>query len=63
VVLEGEASAPSKDPWGKTRVGFSLTGELDREEFGLVWNQALEAGGVLVAKKVKLALEIQLVDA
>ena len=44
------------------RVGFSLSGELDREKFGLTWNQALEAGGVLVAKKVKIELEAQLVQ-
>jgi polyisoprenoid-binding protein YceI len=53
---------PGKDPWGNTRVGFSLSGELDREAWGLTWNQALETGGVLVAKKVKLSLEAQLVQ-
>lgn len=62
VTLKGEVTGPSKDPWGNTRVGFSLSGEIDREQFGLTWNQALEAGGVLVAKKVKLALEVQLVQ-
>jgi polyisoprenoid-binding protein YceI len=62
VTLKGEVTGPSKDPWGNMRVGFSLSGEIDREQFGLTWNQALEAGGVLVAKKVKLALEVQLVQ-
>jgi polyisoprenoid-binding protein YceI len=62
VTLSGEHQGPSKDPWGMSRVGFSLSGEIDREEFGLKWNQALEAGGVLVAKKVKLNLEIQVID-
>ena len=62
VTLKGEVTGPSKDPWGNTRVGFSLSGEIDREQFGLTWNQALEAGGVLVAKKVKLSLEVQLVQ-
>jgi len=62
VTLKGEVTGPSKDPWGNTRVGFSLSGEIDREQFGLTWNQALEAGGVLVAKKVKLVLEVQLVQ-
>lgn len=61
VVLHGEVLGPSKDPWGMQRVGFSLTGELDREDFGLTWNQALEAGGVLVGKKVALSLEVELV--
>lgn len=62
ITLSGEHQGPSKDPWGMSRVGFSLSGELNREDFGLKWNQALEAGGVLVAKKVKLNLEIQVVD-
>jgi polyisoprenoid-binding protein YceI len=62
VTLKGEVTGPSKDPWGGTRVGFSLSGEIDREAFGLTWNQALETGGVLVAKKVKLVLEVQLVQ-
>lgn len=62
VTLKGEVTGPSKDPWGNTRVGFSLSGEIDREQFGLTWNQALEAGGVLVAKKVKILLETQLVQ-
>lgn len=51
-----------KDPWGMMRVGISLGGEIDREDYGLTWNQALEAGGVLVAKKVKIQIEAQLVD-
>jgi len=62
ITLKGEVTGPSKDPWGNMRVGFSLSGELDREKFGLTWNQALEAGGVLVAKKVKIELEAQLVQ-
>jgi len=62
VRLKGEGQGPVKDPWGKGRYAFSLSGELDREEFGLKWNQALEAGGVLVAKKVKLEIEVQLVE-
>jgi len=47
---------------GNVRVGFSLSGEIDREQFGLTWNQALETGGVLVAKKVKIVVEAQLVQ-
>jgi polyisoprenoid-binding protein YceI len=62
ITLKGEMVGPGKDPWGNTRVGFSLSGELDREAWGLTWNQALETGGVLVAKKVKLSLEAQLVQ-
>lgn len=62
LTLEGEVVGPAKDPWGNSRIGFSLTGELDREDFGLKWNQALEAGGVLVGKKVKIFLEAQAVQ-
>jgi polyisoprenoid-binding protein YceI len=62
ITLRGEMIGPGKDPWGNSKLGFSLTGDVDREQWGLTWNQALEAGGVLVAKKVKLDLEIQLVQ-
>jgi polyisoprenoid-binding protein YceI len=50
------------DPWGGTRLGFSATGELDREDWGLNWNQALETGGVLVGKKVTLEIEAELMQ-
>lgn len=62
ITLKGEVSGPGKDPWGGTRVGFSLSGEIDREKWGLGWNQALEAGGVLVGKKVKISVEVQVVQ-
>ena len=50
-----------KDPWGGERAGFSATGKIDRRDFGLTWNQALETGGVLVANEIKLILDIQAV--
>jgi len=62
ITLKGEVTGPGKDPWGQTKLGVSLTGEIDREQWGLTWNQALEAGGVLVAKKVKISIEAQLVQ-
>ena len=62
ITLKGEVTGPGKDPWGNARIGFSLSGEIDREKWGLRWNQALEAGGVLVGKKVKLEIETQLVQ-
>jgi polyisoprenoid-binding protein YceI len=62
IVLKGEIEGPSKDPWGNTRLGISLSADIEREKFGLTWNQALEAGGVLVAKKVKIVVEAQLVQ-
>ncbi|MQA00067.1 MAG: hypothetical protein GEU80_12200 [Dehalococcoidia bacterium] len=56
VTLQGEFHGPATSPWGQRAVGFELTAELDREAFGLTWNQALEAGGVLVGKTVKLQI-------
>jgi polyisoprenoid-binding protein YceI len=50
-----------KDPWGGERAGFSATGKLNRKEFGLTWNAALETGGVLVGDEVKIAIDVQLV--
>jgi polyisoprenoid-binding protein YceI len=53
VTYEGE------DPWGGERVGFTATGKIDRRDFGLTWNQALEAGGVLVGNDIKITIEVQ----
>lgn len=49
------------DPWGSARIGFEAHTELDREDFGLTWNQALEGGGVLVGKTVKIDIEAEAV--
>ncbi len=62
VTLKGTVEGPAKDPWGNQRVGFELAGEIDREAFGLTWNQALETGGLLVAKKVKIDVALQAVQ-
>jgi len=61
LVLDCEYQGRGTDPWGKTRAGFSFNGELDRREWGLRWNQALETGGVLVANKVRIEGEVQFV--
>jgi polyisoprenoid-binding protein YceI len=53
---------PAKDPWGMTRVGLEATTTIDRRAFGLTWNKALEAGGVLVGNDVKIVLELELVQ-
>ena len=63
VELHAAIQGLDQDPWGNTRVGVEVTGEIDREEFGLTWNQALESGGVLVGKKVKILLELSAVKA
>jgi polyisoprenoid-binding protein YceI len=59
ITLKGEIGGPSKDPWGNEKVSASLTGKISRKEWGLVWNVALEAGGVLVSDDVKLSIEVQ----
>jgi len=61
IVLECEYQGRGKDPWGKTRAGFSFRTEIDRREWGLKWNQAIETGGVLVANKVRIEGEVQFV--
>jgi polyisoprenoid-binding protein YceI len=55
VTFEGQG----KDPWGNEKVGFSAEGSINRSDYGLVWNAALETGGVLVGDKVKISLQIQ----
>ena len=59
VVLNVEHASLGKDPWGNSRAGFSATTSINRKEFGLAWNQALEAGGLLVSEKVEIGLELQ----
>jgi polyisoprenoid-binding protein YceI len=49
------------DPWGNAKAGFSATGKINRSDFGLNWNAALETGGVLVSEEVKLNFDVQLV--
>jgi polyisoprenoid-binding protein YceI len=63
VALDGEFLGSGKDPWGGTRMGFSAKGSIDREQFGLTWNAALETGGVLVGKKIELEIDVELVKA
>jgi polyisoprenoid-binding protein YceI len=61
VPLELTFEGGAADPWGGVRIGFSAKAELDREAFGLTWNQALETGGVLVGKKVTIEIEAEAV--
>lgn len=61
VTLDAEFGGIAKDPWGNTKAGFTLTGKLNRKDFGLTWNAALETGGMLVSEDVKLAIELQFV--
>jgi len=61
VRLEVEALGRTKDPWGGERAGFSARTTIDRRDFGLVWNQALETGGVVVGEKVEIDIEVEAV--
>lgn len=62
VTLDVEQTGSGKDPWGNDRLGFSAKGAIGRGEWGLKWNQALEAGGVLVSDKVEIDVETQVVQ-
>ena len=59
VELEVEFEGLARSPWGQEVIGFTATTEIDREEFGITWNQALETGGVLVGKKVKIEISAE----
>jgi polyisoprenoid-binding protein YceI len=55
------ATPPAKDSWGNTRLGLSATTKINRKDFGLTWNAALEAGSVLVSDEVTITLDVQFV--
>ena len=56
-------SAPGKDPWGNTRIAASATTKINRKDFGLTWNAALETGGILVGDEVTITLDVEFVKA
>ena len=60
VILQAEFGGVMTDPWGNVKAGFSVSGKINRKDFGLNWNAALEAGGVLVGEEVKLSADIEL---
>ena len=59
VVFDVEYGGTNKDPWGNEKAGFSVTGKINRKDWGLNWNAALESGGVLVSDEVKIQSEVQ----
>lgn len=61
MTLTGEYTKPTKDPWGNQRAALSVTGRINRKDWGLAWNQVLEAGGVTVGEDVKLHIEVEAV--
>src|SRR4051812_5133148 len=62
LVLNVERGGEAKDPWGNRRAGFAATASVQRSDFGLVYNQALETGGVLVGDRVDIELDVQAVQ-
>ena len=56
-------TAPARDPWGNTRIGVSATTRINRKDYGLTWNSALETGGLLVGDEVTITLDVQFVKA
>ncbi|MEI6397998.1 MAG: YceI family protein, partial [Pseudomonadota bacterium] len=59
LTVEGP-TAPIKDPWGKTKRGFTATTKVNRKDFGVSWNKALDGGGVVVGDEVKITIEGEL---
>lgn len=61
IELEVSDAGRMKDPWGNQRAGFSARGWIDRNEFGLTWNKALEAGGMLVGDRIEIEIDVEAV--
>lgn len=61
VSVHVEYAGTSKDPWGNLRAGFTGTAKINRKDFGVTWNQALETGGVLVGDEVRITVELETV--
>ena len=61
ITLNVTTEGRTKDPWGNDRVAFSATGKINRSDFGLTWNQVLEAGGVAVGNEIKISIDAEFV--
>ncbi len=59
ITFSAELSGQGKDPWGNDRVGYEASHKVNRKDFGLVWNQALEAGGVAIGDQVDITLDVE----
>lgn len=62
VALDAEFNGKGKNPWGKFSAGFSATTTINRKDWGLEWNVALETGGWLVGDQIKVAIELEIVQ-
>ena len=63
ITLTGNFNGVAKDPWGNTRAGFTAEGKLNRKDFGMVWNKALDSGGLVVGDDVFIRLDIECIKA
>ena len=61
IELKVEYNGSTKDPWGQQRMGFEVSGKINRKEYGLKWNALTEAGGMVVADEVKLSINVEMV--
>jgi polyisoprenoid-binding protein YceI len=61
VTLDVTSEGRAKDPWGGERAGYSAVARVNRRDFGLTWNQALETGGFIVGDEIKISLDLELV--
>ena len=61
IVLDVTYNGTVKDPWGNTKSGFKVTGEIDRFDYNLKWNKAIETGSLVVGKEVELVIDLQLI--
>jgi polyisoprenoid-binding protein YceI len=61
VTLNGEFQGRGGDPWGGERMGFEVSGKINRKDFGLHWNQALDSGGWVLGDDIKMTIEVELV--
>jgi polyisoprenoid-binding protein YceI len=61
ITLDVTAEGRGKDPWGGERAGYSATTRIKRSDFGLTWNQVLEAGGIAVGDEIKISVDVELV--
>ncbi|GAC1591226.1 MAG: YceI family protein [Acidimicrobiales bacterium] len=59
ITLDLEVNGVSRDPWGNTKVGFEARTKINREDFGMTWNAALETGGVVVGKDVSIEIDVE----
>lgn len=59
ITLDVDFGGIAVDPWGNSKAGYTFSGKINRSDFGLTWNAALETGGVMVSEEVKISGDIQ----